>query len=43
MIVEELFSIDHEKDVKIMVKRKVDEGGWMMPQLFLVLVQSPTG
>lgn len=35
---EELFSIDCEKAVKIMVKRKGDEGQWMMPQLFLVLV-----
>lgn len=42
MIVEELFSIDHEKDGKIMVKRKVSEGEWMMSQLFLVLIQSPT-
>ena len=38
MIVEELFSIDHEKAVKIRVKRKGGEGEWMMPQLCLVLV-----
>lgn len=38
VIVEELYSIDHEKDVKIMVKRKGGKGEWMMPRLFLVLV-----
>lgn len=38
---EELFSIDHEKDVKVMVQRKGGEGEWMMPPLYLDLVHSP--
>lgn len=41
MILEGLFSIGHEKAVKIRVERKGGDREWVIPQLCLVLV--PTG